>query len=321
MEYKQLGKTDLEVSPLALGTWAIGGKNWGEVNDRDSIKAIHRMIGNGINFIDSAPTYGMGHAEEVLGKALKEKREEVVLLTKCGIRWPDEKNKDFSKGAIRDSSRKSLMRQIDDSLKRLQTDYIDVYLIHWPDVNTPLEETAEALKEMKKSGKVRYTGISNFDEPMLSQLYNLGILDVVQFPYSMVNKSREADLKRYHNLGVGTMSYGSLGAGVLTGAIRELPKFELGDARLGFYDFFEEPKFSKVMELLKVMDEISDDREQVPLSQIALNWNIQKGFVTSSIIGVRNEAEADENCATLGWRLEEEEMKILDKAIERIMYD
>lgn len=321
MEYRQLGKTDLKVSPVALGTWAIGGKNWGEVNDGDSIRAIHKMIDNGVNFIDCAPTYGMGHAEEVLGKALKGKREEIILLTKCGIRWPDEAHKDFSKGAIRDSSKKSLMKQVDDSLRRLQTDFIDVYLIHWPDVNTPLEETAEALKEMKAAGKIRYTGISNFTEPMLSQLYSLGVLDVVQFPYSMVNKTREADLKKYYDLGVGTMSYGSLGAGILTGAVRKLPNFEPGDARLGFYDFFEEPKFSKVMELLKVMDAISDNRNHVPLAQIALNWNIQKGIVTSSIMGVRNEAEADENCAALNWKLNEEEMKELDDSIDRIMAD
>lgn len=199
MEYRELGKTGLKVSPVALGTWAIGGKNWGDVNDADSVKAIHKMLDEGVNFVDCAPTYGMGHAEEVLGHALKGRRDQVVLLTKCGIRWPDEANKDFSKGAIRDSSRDSLMKQIDDSLRRLQTDHIDVYLIHWPDVKTPLEETADALRDMKKAGKVRYTGISNFEEPMLGRLYELGILDVVQFPYSMVNRTKEQELKNITN--------------------------------------------------------------------------------------------------------------------------
>ena len=315
MRYKKLGGTGVDVSQVALGTWAIGGKNWGNVDDNMSIKAIHQMIDNGVNFIDCAPTYGMGHAEEVLGKALKGKRDKVTLLTKCGIRWPDEARKDFNQGAIRDSSKKSILKQIDDSLKRLSTDYIDVYLIHWPDVNTPLEETVEAFEELKKTGKIKYTGVSNFEEPMLSKLFELNALDVVQFPYSMVNRTKEDVLKEYYEKGVGTMSYGSLGAGILTGTIRELPNFEKDDARLGFYDFFEEPKFSKVMKLLETMDLIAKKRN-VPLSQIAVNWNTQNNFITTSIMGVRNPNEANENCAAFNWSLTDEEMNMLNTAIE-----
>ncbi len=315
MRYKKLGGTGVDVSQIALGTWAIGGKNWGNVDDNMSIKAIHQMIDNGVNFIDCAPTYGMGHAEEVLGKALKGKRDKVTLLTKCGIRWPDEARKDFNQGAIRDSSKKSILKQIDDSLKRLNTDYIDVYLIHWPDVNTPLEETVEAFEELKKTGKIKYTGVSNFEEPMLSKLFELNALDVVQFPYSMVNRTKEDVLKEYYEKDVGTMSYGSLGAGILTGTIRELPNFEKDDARLGFYDFFEEPKFSKVMKLLETMDLIAKERN-VPLSQIAVNWNTQNNFITTSIMGVRNPNEANENCAAFNWSLTDEEMNMLNTAIE-----
>lgn len=315
MRYKKLGNTGLDVSCVALGTWAIGGKNWGEVNDDQSIKAIHKMLDLGVNFVDCAPTYGMGHAEEILGEALKGRREDVVLLTKCGIRWPDEAHKDFSKGSIKDSSRASLMKQIDQSLMRLKTDYIDVYLIHWPDVNTPIEETVDALNDMKKAGKIRYTGVSNFEEPLLGKIHELGGLDVLQFPYSMVNRTKEELLKKYHDLGVGTMSYGSLGAGILTGSIRELPNFEKDDARLGFYDFFVEPKFSKVMKLLETMDKIAAERN-VPVAQVAVNWNIQNEFVTTSIMGVRNPEEAAENCAALEWSLTNEEMKLLNDAID-----
>ncbi len=315
MRYKKLGNTGLDVSCVALGTWAIGGKNWGAVDDGGSIKAIHKMLDEGVNFIDCAPTYGMGHAEEVLGEALKGKRDEVVLLTKCGIRWPDEAHKDFSKGSIRDSSRASLMKQIDQSLMRLKTDHIDVYLIHWPDVNTPIEETVDTLNDMKKAGKIRFTGVSNFEEPLLGKIHELGGLDVLQFPYSMVNRTKEDLLKKYHDLGVGTMSYGSLGAGILTGSIRELPQFEKDDARLGFYDFFVEPKFSKVMKLLETMDKIATERN-VPVAQVAVNWNVQNEFVTTSIMGVRNPKEAEENCAALKWALTAEEMNLLNKAIE-----
>ncbi|MEA4895101.1 MAG: aldo/keto reductase [Oscillospiraceae bacterium] len=314
MRYKTLGRTGLRVSSVALGTWAIGGKNWGNVDDTESINAIHRMLELGVNFVDCAPTYGKGHAEEILGQALAGRRDKVTLLTKCGIRWPDENKKNFNQGAIRDSSRASLIKQIDDSLRRLKTDYIDVYMIHWPDVNTPLEETVDALNEIKKAGKIRFTGVSNFDEPLLSQLYELNALDVVQFPYSMVNRSRVKELRQFHSKGVGTMSYGSLGAGILTGTIRELPKFAADDARLGFYDFFVEPKFSMVMELLKTMDKVAESRG-VPVAQVAVNWNVQNEFITTSIMGVRNRKEAEENCAAFDWELSPEEMDVLNRAI------
>ena len=286
MRYKEFGSTGLELSEISVGTWALGGKDMGPVDEKDAIEAIHTMIDCGVNFIDTAPTYGKGASETIVGKALASgKRSQVTLLTKCGIRW-EEGPKNFKKGAIRDSSHDSIIKQIDESLMRLQTDYIDIYLIHWPDVNTPLEETADTLKELKKAGKIRFSGISNFEDNDLEKLYDLGVLDVIQFPYSMVNRSQEQLLKKYHEKGVATMGYGSLGAGILTGSIRELPHFEPGDARLGFYDFFVEPKFSRVMELLEVLDDIALKR-QVPVAQVTINWTVQHNFINTSLTGVR----------------------------------
>lgn len=317
MRYKKFGNTGLDISEISVGTWALGGKDMGAVDEKDAIEAIHAMINCGVNFIDTAPTYGRGASETIVGKALKDgKREQVTLLTKCGIRW-DEGPKDFSKGAVRDSSHDSIMKQIDDSLMRLQTDYIDFYLIHWPDVNTPLEETADTLKELKKAGKIRFSGISNFEEPQLEQLYDLGVLDVVQFPYSMVNRSKEEVLKKYSAKGVATMGYGSLGAGILTGAIRELPHFDEHDARLGFYDFFVEPKFSRVMKLVNVLDKIAEAR-QVPVAQVTINWTQQRPFINTSLTGVRNAKEAYENTAATSWSLTPEEIAIIDKAVEAL---
>ena len=313
MRYKDFGKTGLSVSEISIGTWALGGKDMGPVNETDAINAIHAMLDNGVNFIDTAPTYGRGSSETIVGKSLKGRRDKVTLLTKCGIRW-EEGPKNFKKGAIRDSSRESILKQIDDSLKRLQTDYIDFYLIHWPDVNTPLEETVDTLKDLRKAGKIRFSGISNFEDKAMEILLTQGVLDVIQFPYSMVNRSQEHLLKKYHANGVATMGYGSLGAGILTGAIRELPKFDAGDARLGFYDFFVEPKFSKVMQLVAVLDEIAQSR-CVPVSQVAINWTTQQSFINTSLTGVRNAEEANENTEAMNWRLTSDEIAKIDTAI------
>lgn len=314
MRYKTFGNTGLDLSEISVGTWALGGKDMGPVDEKDAIEAIHTMIECGVNFIDTAPTYGRGASETIVGKALRDgMREQVTLLTKCGIRW-DEGPKNFKKGATRDSSHDSILKQVDESLLRLQTDHIDIYLIHWPDVNTPFEETADTLKELKKAGKIRFSGVSNFEDDDLEKLYDLGVLDVIQFPYSMVNRTKEETLKKYHDKGVATMGYGSLGAGILTGAIRELPKFEPGDARLGFYDFFVEPKFSRVMRLLTVLDKIAERRE-VPVAQVTINWTVHHAFINTSLTGVRNAKEAYENTAAMSWSLTKEEIDMIDHAV------
>lgn len=316
MRYKYFGKTGLKLSELTLGTWALSG-DMGEVNEQDAFDAIDAMIDCGCNFIDTAPTYGRGAAEELLGKALKNngKRDQITLLTKCGIRWP-EGPKDFSKGSIRDSSYDSIMIQIDQSLERLQTDHIDVYLIHWPDVNTPIEETVKALEEMKKAGKIRFTGVSNFEEPLLSKVYELGALDVIQYEYNALNRTREELLIKYSSMGVATMGYGSLGGGILTGAIREIPQFGEHDARRGFYGrFFQEPTFSKVMDVLKTADEIVANRN-VAVAQIFLNWALKHDFLNTALTGVTTAKMAKINTAAMDWDLTDEEFATLNKALE-----
>ena len=316
MRYKYFGKTGLKLSELTLGTWALSG-DMGEVNEQDAFDAIDVMIDCGCNFIDTAPTYGRGAAEELLGKALKNngKRDQITLLTKCGIRWP-EGPKDFSKGSIRDSSYDSIMKQIDQSLERLQTDHIDVYLIHWPDVNTPIEETVKALEEMKKAGKIRFTGVSNFEEPLLSKVYELGALDVIQYEYNALNRTREELLIKYSSMGVATMGYGSLGGGILTGAIREIPQFGEHDARRGFYGrFFQEPTFSKVMDVLKTADEIAANRN-VAVAQIFLNWALKHDFLNTALTGVTTAKMAKINTAAMDWDLTDEEFATLNKALE-----
>lgn len=311
MRYKQFGATDMNVSALTVGTWAIGGANWGEVNKSDSIRAIHAMLDCGVNSIDTAPGYNFGESERVVGEALEGRRDKVYITTKTGV-YNDEKE-----GFVKDARKETVFRLCEESLRNLRTDYIDLMVIHWPDIqhNTPFEETMEALNTLKRQGKIRYIGVSNFEQEQIEEIRKYGQIDAFQPPYSMVNRSQEELMKWTCSNGIANMTYGSLGAGILTGAIRELPDFAPDDMRLVFYDFFKEPKFSKVMQLLKVLDEIAG-KHNAPVAQVAVNWNAQKEYVHTSLCGVRNEVEAIENCSGFEWELSDEEMKQIDRAID-----
>lgn len=314
MRYKQFKNAGVDVSALSVGTWAIGGARYGEVNEKDSIAAIRTMIDQGVNLVDTAPAYNCGCSEQIVGRALKDGyRDKVFISTKFGIGDGMDKA-----GVIpRDSSRKACFAECEDSLRRLDVDHIDFYFVHWPDVNTPLAETMDAMLELKKQGKIRFIGVSNFDKAMIEECLKTTMIDVVQPPYSMVNQSEKELMKWCAEKGIATLSYGSLGSGILTGAIREIPNWDPLDFRFTFYDFYKEPKFSKCMELLKTMDAISAGNGK-PLAQIALNWCTQKDYVGTALCGVRNTAEALENCAAFDWSLTDEEMAILDAKLDEL---
>ena len=295
MRYKHVGNAGIDISALAVGTWAIGGQQWGDVNEKDSIDAIRAMIDGGVNLVDTAPIYGNGHSEEVVGKALENGyREKVFLATKFSI------SNDENGSVINNGSYENAIWECEQSLKRLNTDHIDIYIMHWPDPATPVEVTMRALVDLKKSGKIRFIGVSNFDRNLIEEAQKVVRIDFLQPPYSMVEESQKELLAWCETQGIGTMTYGSLGAGILTGAIRELPDWEENDFRYTFYDYFKNPKFSKIMELLKVMDKIAQVRNK-PLAQIAINWSTQKSYVSTAICGVRDPQQAYENCATFDW--------------------
>lgn len=314
MRYKQFGNTDMNISALTVGTWAIGGANWGDVNKVDSIRAIHAMLEQGVNSIDTAPGYNFGESERVVGEALKGRRDKVYITTKTGV-YNDEKE-----GFIKDCRKETVFRLCEESLKNLQTDYIDLMVIHWPDINfnTPFEETMDALNSLKKAGKIRHIGVSNFERNQIEEVRKYGEIAALQPPYSMVDRTQEGLMKWTSANGIANMTYGSLGAGILTGAIRQLPDFAPDDMRFVFYDFFKEPKFSKVMQLLKVLDDIAAEHG-APVAQVAVNWNSQKEFVHTSLCGVRNEKEAVENCRGFEWSLSAEEIQRIDHTIEKYL--
>ena len=307
-----LGKTELKVSQATIGTWAIGGAGWGDVNKKESMEAIETMIERGVNLIDTAPFYGLGESEKIVGEVIRDKRDDIVLLTKAGTGW-NEKGVPFKR-----SDYKSILKDCEESLQRLKTDYIDLYLIHWPDEVTPIEEMMDAMNKLKQDGKIRFIGASNFSKEEVLESEKYVSFDVLQHPYSMVAQDFRELLTWAHKNNIGTMSYGSLGAGILTGSIREMPKFSEDDMRLNFYDYFKEPKFSKVMQLVKRLD-VYAEKYNVPVSQVTINWNTQSGFLDTILMGVRNKKEAEENCAAFEWKLEQEDVESITKDIQETL--
>jgi aryl-alcohol dehydrogenase-like predicted oxidoreductase len=311
MRYKKFGRSGLSVSEIAIGTWGVGGRGWGGSDKASCISAMHTMLDMGVNLIDTAPVYGNGYAEEVVGEAVKGKRDKLILSTKCGIML------NGKKGNNRNASRGEVFGGCEDSLKRLGTDYIDIMFVHWPDTDTPIDETMDALDSLKRQGKIRYIGLSNFSIQQIEDALKYGNVELIQPPFSMVEQKAAGIMEWCYGKNIASMTYASLGAGILSGKIRSLTTFAEGDVRSGFYDYFREPKFPKVMELLKTMDKIAENRK-VSLPQIAINWVVQKDFVLTALVGVRTEEHAKENCGATDWLLAAEETALLDDEVTRL---
>ena len=306
MQDQEFGKTGLRVSKLCLGTWGIGGAGWDSYSDESRMDAIKAALECGINFIDTAPAYNAGKAECYVGETLSKlkKRREVVISTKCGNKFVDGKY-------LRCGSKESILKQCDESLKNLKTDYIDIYLVHWPDPDVELEETIDAVSTLKKEGKILHAGVSNFSKEQIEEAQKYCKIEAFQPQYSLADRKDEKLIRWAHEQGLGIMTYGTLGGGILTGNYRKLRTFEQTDSRNRFYPYFKEPLFSKAMELLTIMDQIAEERN-VSLAQIAEKWVIQKRFVSSCIIGAQSRARVEENCRNLQWELTDNEIRRLE---------
>lgn len=306
MQYQEFGKTGLRVSKLCLGTWGIGGAGWDSYSDESRMDAIKAALECGINFIDTAPAYNAGKAECYVGETLNKlkKRKEVVISTKCGNKFVDGKY-------LRCGSKESILKQCDESLKNLKTDYIDIYLVHWPDPDVELEETIDAVSTLKKEGKILHAGVSNFSKEQIEEAQKYCKIEAFQPQYSLADRKDEKLIRWAYEQGLGIMTYGTLGGGILTGNYRKLRTFEQTDSRNRFYPYFKEPLFSKAMELLTIMDQIAEERN-LSLAQIAEKWVIQKRFVSSCIIGAQSRARVEENCRNLQWELTDNEIRRLE---------
>lgn len=315
MRMNRLGTSDLIVSAVGAGTWAMGGDFFGAIEDQKCVDSLCASLDHGVNLIDTAPIYGRGHSEELVGKALKgHDRSKIVLCTKVGLMYGEHPHGDGGKCLKADGIR----WEIEQSLRRLGTDYIDLYQMHWPDVNTPVEESMEALLKLKEQGKIRYIGVSNFDVPLLERTVKCGEIVSTQPQYSLLERDIEKDVLPWcREKNVGVLSYGSLGAGILTGKFKEPPKAEKGDNRANFYPFFQEPVWSQTQELLKVLREIAEAHDK-PVTHVAINWVSQQGGMTCALTGSKNVEQAIMNAAAGDWDLSAEELSTIDAAYDRI---
>ncbi len=312
MRYNKLGSLDIEPSCLGLGGEQLGGHGWGKVSETEMVKAVHKAIDSGITFFDTAPIYGLGQSEELLGKALGAERKNVILATKVGFTW---KKNDVFEGFI-DNSPANINREIDMSLNRLRTDYIDLYQIHWPDPNTPIEDTLLAMEKLKQSGKIRCIGCCNFSLDLLKESLKYSKMQTIQVPYNLIDRSAEKDLLPFcRNNGIGVLAYSPIARGLLSGKYDRNTKFEPDDHRSRSGDeYFHSEAFSKNLRVLKRLKFIAKKLNKTP-SQVALRWVLQNPYVTTAIFGAKNTAQVEENVAASGFTLSEEDIELLNKEV------
>ena len=310
MRYNDFGSTGVKVSALSLGTWGIGGAGWDYNPDDTKLETIRTAIDEGVTCFDTAPAYNAGAAERLLGEAVKAsgKRDELFLVTKCG--------NDFIDGQyVRDARPELLLKQIDKSLANLQTDYIDLYILHWPDPNVPAEDVYGTMAKIKEQGKVRFIGVSNHNREQLDKARAVTTIDAIQLQYSMLVRDNEELLKYAHEEGLATMGYGPLGGGILSGRYRTLTPYEEMDNRNRFYQYFKEPGFSKAMALLAVIDEIAKAHGSTP-SEVTLAWTAQKDFLSTVLFGTQKKERLTENLKAFDRTLTDDEVKAIDDAIK-----
>jgi len=311
MQLRTLGQSELKVSPIGLGTWVMGGWLWGGIHDEEAIQAIEISLKNGINLIDTAPVYGFGKSETLVGKALKRTklRDKVVLATKCGLEW------DPSKTYIRrNSSKRRIFREIDDSLRRLQTDVIDLYQVHWPDENTPFSETFEALTQLRDLGKIRVIGVSNYNEIHLREALRQAPLSSLQPPYNLFERGIEKRILPWcQDHHVGTLTYGALCRGLLSGKFTESASFSENDIR-SFDPKFKGETLKMYLNCLHRLKKLAESAG-MSVGQLAILWTLHQPGVTSALVGARNATQALENALTLRKHLYSETLAEIEKII------
>ena len=308
-----IGEIGIPLSRVSLGTWALGGDIWwGKQDDRSSNDAMETAIDNGINLFDTAPVYGRGRSERLIGDFLRKRRlrDKVAVATKAGLSW---------KGAavFHNLKRQRILEEVDESRTRLQSDYLDLYQVHWPDPATPIPETAQALCRLRERGTVRAVGVCNFSVNQIIEFRKHCPLDAVQLEYSLFNRKIEAETLPYClENGIGVLSYSPLFSGLLTGKFF-LPAKKLipaDRARREKSAHFEEPLFSINRDALKKLNSIAEGYGKT-LTQLAVNWNFSRKGIASSIAGSRSPGQVSENAGSLSFRISDSDIKRIDEIL------
>ncbi|MDQ3392787.1 MAG: aldo/keto reductase [Bacteroidota bacterium] len=323
MEYRDLGKSDIKLTEITFGAWAIGGWMWGGADKKDALAAIRKSLEMGITSFDTAPVYGFGTSEDILGEALSGKRQEVQILTKFGLSWDTSKgefyfdSKDNSGKKVKIhkyAGKNSIINECEQSLKRLKTDYIDLYQIHWSDSTTPIDESMEAIYSLMKEGKVKAVGVCNYSAAQMKEANDAVPLASNQVPYSMVLRDIEEEVVPFalkNNIGI--LAYSPLQRGLLTGKITKDYKFEEGDHRPNT-SHFKPHNLEKTNNFLNSIKPLADDKGAT-LAQIVINWTIHQPGITSALVGARNARQVEENAKARQIKLSQEEMEFINNKL------
>jgi len=326
MRYEQLGSSDLEVPVVSFGAWAVGGWKWGGSDDAVAIKAIDRAIDIGMTCIDTAPVYGMGHSETVVGRAIAGRRDEVIVATKCGLRWNCTDGEPFFATTDNDGNHRMLYKnlrpesikyEVDQSLSRLGIDVIDLYQCHWPDSTWPIEETMDVMVELERAGKIRAIGVSNFTPAMVEQCMSRAPIVSVQSKYNALERDIEHDLLPFcTEHGIGVLTYSSIAQGLMTGKVtmaREFPETDMRSEK----PWFSPENRKRVLDMLEIIQPIADGHGAT-LAQVAISWVIAQDGVTTALVGARTEQQVEENARAADLELTADELAAIRSAVEEL---
>jgi aryl-alcohol dehydrogenase-like predicted oxidoreductase len=316
MEYAKIRDIPTQASRIGLGTWSMGGFQWGGADDDESVRTIHTALDLGVTLIDTAPAYGFGHSEAVVGRAVEEwgHRDRLVIATKVGLER-------LGDSLYRNSSRQAIFAEVDLSLRRLRTDYIDLYQVHWPDFDVPFEETARALLDLKRAGKIRAIGVSNYSIEAMEKFSIVAPLASAQPPLNLFEQQAKQDILPWcHSHGVATLTYGALCRGLLSGAINERTKFE-GDDLRKTDPKYQPPRFAQYLEAIRLLERFAKERYNKGLLPLAVRWVLDQPGVTSALWGPRHPSELSPLNDVMGWHLDKEALTYIDEVLTHSIRD
>lgn len=311
MEQVRFGNTDLRVSRIGFGCEPLGGCDWGQVDEPEAVKAVHRALDLGINFFDTADIYGLGRSEEVLSKALGERRRDVIIATKFGVNWVRDPKGGRAK-TFYDSSPKRAIEALEGSLRRLRIDTISVYQVNWPDPDTPIADTMEALVKCQAAGKIRCIGLCNFPAPLIREAHNVSPLASLQAKYNLLDRQIEGEiLGCCAELGLAVLAWGSLAQGLLSGKYGPESRFG-NDDRRSRLEHFQGEKLAENLKLVDKLREIGARYGKTP-AQVAVRWVLTNPLVTCAIVGAKKPVQVEENAEATGWNLSEPDRESLTR--------